>query len=230
MARLLRGLSALLVSLCIATVLAQSIGLAWLWLAGRLNQDKLALVIAVLQGVDLLSLRADIEQKRDQQHSAQVSLADLARARAARMRDIELREQAMRGQFDVVRFEQAKLVDETDRYMKTRAAFQAELDALREGAVAEGEENTRLILENIRPAQAKDQLKRMVADGQTDQAVALLAAMPVTKRAKVVGEFKTDDEAAMLARLLELIREGVPERRLIDNTQQQLKQQQPPGA
>ena len=49
--------------------------------------------------------------------------------------------------------------------------------------------------------------------------------MPVTKRAKIIAEFKTEDEAKMVAELLELIREGIPEAPLVDETKKQLGQQ-----
>ena len=102
------------------------------------------------------------------------------------------------------------------------------LDSLRSGAIATNVENARLILESIKPKQAKEQIVLMIKDGQMKDVVALLTPMPVTKRAKIITEFKTPEEAKMVAELLDLIREGVPEAPLVDETKKQLSQQQQP--
>jgi phage-related baseplate assembly protein len=54
--------------------------------------------------------------------------------------------------------------------------------------------------------------------------VLILSQMPSAQRAKLIGEFKTDAEAETLAEILKLIREGVPETALIDDTEQKLNQ------
>jgi hypothetical protein len=54
--------------------------------------------------------------------------------------------------------------------------------------------------------------------------VAILNAMPITKRAKIIGEFKTDDDNKKLDEILNLIRQGMPDEKVINNAQQQLNQ------
>ena len=121
--------------------------------------------------------------------------------------------------------EQGELAGEKSRYQTVEKEFQVKLDSMRSGAIATNVENARLILESIKPKQAKEQVVLMIKDGQMKDVVALLTPMPVTKRAKIIAEFKTEDEAKMVAELLELIREGLPEAPLVDETKKQLGQQ-----
>jgi hypothetical protein len=224
--RVLAGGGALLAYLCIATVLAEALGLAYLASKNKLNEAMFLRIVAAANGIDRPAARRS-PGEGDPDDVRQVSLDDLAKARALRSRDLELREQSLTNNVAVVKTEYDKLVDEKDRYERIKAAFRAQLDELHEGVLANNRETARLILESIKPKQAKDQILRMVKDGEMSDVVAILSLMPTTKRAKIIGEFKTDEEEATLAEILKLIREGVPEADLIEDAQRQLEQ--PPG-
>ncbi len=216
--------AALLVYFAIGTTLSLLIGLGWLANSGALERDKLVQIAAIVRGVDLKAIHEEVEAQREKINATQVSVDDVARARALKSFDLELREQALRTNVAHVKSEQAELAGEKSRYETVEKAFQAALDSMRSGAVATNQENARLILENIKPKQAKEQIMLMIKEGQMKDVVALVSAMPVNKRAKIIGEFKTPEEAKSVAELLDLIREGVPEAPLIDQTKKQLGQ------
>jgi hypothetical protein len=222
--KLARQLAALLVYFAIGTTLSLLIGLAWLANSGALEREKLTQIAAIVRGIDLTAIREEVEAQREKINATQVSVEDVARARALKSFDLELREQALRTNILRVKADQTNLAEEKGRYETVEKSFQATLDSMRSGAIAANSENARLILENIKPKQAKEQIKLMIKEGQMKDVVALLSAMPVNKRAKIIGEFKTPEEAESVAELLELIREGVPEAPLIDETKKQLGQ------
>jgi hypothetical protein len=223
MKRLFGALSAAFVYFCIGQTLALLI-VAWAFVAkGHLTHDKLEQIAAVVQGVDLRELTHSIDEARARARLPQPSLEELAEARALKSRDLELREQELRNQLNLIRQEQGKLVAEADRYQRVQTDFEQRLKNLREGAVATNLENARLILENMKPKQAKEQVQKMLAEGEMKQAVVLLSAMPIEKRAKIVTEFKTDKESEELAEMLRLIRAGEPEVTLIDETKTNLR-------
>ena len=226
--KLARLFAALLVSFAIGTTFSLVLGLVWLGTSGGLERDKLTQMAAIVRGVDLTAIRTDVEAQREKINATQVSVDDVARARALKAFDLELREQALRTNVARVKSEQGELAEEKSRYESVEKQFQVKLDSMRSDAIATNAENARLILESIKPKQAKEQVMLMIKDGQIKDVVALLSAMSVTKRAKIIGEFKTPDEAIKLAELLELIREGVPETPLIDDTKKQLGQTSPP--
>ncbi len=81
-----------------------------------------------------------------------------------------------------------------------------------------------MIWENIKPKQAKEQILKMLDNQEMNEVVTILSGMPIGKRAKIVGEFKTPEETEKLDEILRLIRCGVPEVNLIDKTLSQVKQ------
>lgn len=222
MSRLFGALSGAFVYFCIGQTLALFILLGAFIAKGHFTHDKLEQISAVVQGVDLRELQHDIDEEQTHARLPQPSLRDLAEARALKSRDLELREQELRNQLNLIRLEQSKLIAEADRYQRVQTDFEQRLKNLREGSLATNLESARVILENMKAKQAKEQIQLMLNDGEMKQAVVLLSAMPVEKRAKIVAEFKTDKESEELAEMLRLIRAGEPEVTLIDETQRNL--------
>jgi hypothetical protein len=102
------------------------------------------------------------------------------------------------------------------------------LQSLREGAIAAGRNNVREIWENIRPKQAKDQIVEMLKEEKgIDEVVSILTQMPIDRRAKIVGEFKTEEEKEKMTEILRLIRDGLPDVKMIDDAAAKLQEAKP---
>jgi hypothetical protein len=86
-------------------------------------------------------------------------------------------------------------------------------------------------LEAIQPKQAKDQIMKMLEEYPTEfdqplqDVVTIMKAMPLDKRRKILGEFKSEPEIEKLAVILREIRLGTPDTELIRGTRSQLQQQ-----
>ena len=209
-------------SACIATVLALTLLAGFCWWRGVIDGDRLADLAAVFDG----SASAERPESKIidlHDRANQPSLVDIARARAIKSRDFELREQMLHSQWDELKDERVKLTGEIDRYNRVKTALDRQLDTLRAATISNSQETTRLILETMKPKQAKEQVLRMVDEGSMPEVVALLSAMTPTKRAKVIGEFKTPDEVDKLAEILKVIRDGEPELSLIEGAKTQLQ-------
>ena len=227
MGGLLSKLAGLIVYLCVGTLIAQGICVSYAISKGYLTKSKLLEMVALARQTDSGKQQAANAEKKEQT-SEQPSLEDIENARALRMRNLELREQAVQAVLDQVRYEQSKLLDEKDTYLRTRAAFDAHLENMKEGAIAKGRTDARTILESVKPKQAKEQILKMVEAGEQKEVVAILSEMPVPKRAKICAEFsKTDEEKEILDELLRLIRQGDPDVSPIKATQEELKATQP---
>ena len=222
--RILGAVGALIAAVCVATVIAAALGLGYLRHQGKLNEKTMLKLIAVANGLDPSPGPALVGRPGDEPGPEQASLEDVARQRALKSRDMELREQALNDNLSMVRTEYAKLIDEKDRYERIKAAFRAQLDAERTGVTASNRENARAILENMKPKQAKEQILRMVKNDEMVDVIKILSLMPSAKRGKIVGEFKTEEESQTLAEILKLVREGVPEEGLIDDAEKELNQ------
>ncbi len=224
MGRLLRIITAAIAYLCVATVITECLLAGYALSKGYLDKEKVTKMIAVAQGVDSSSTDSPINDViRAAEPSEQPSIEDIEKRRAIQTRNLELREQSLHTSVDQLKFEQQKLADEKQTYDRQKSAFEKQLAELQTGVQATGRENIRLIWENIKPKQSKEQILQMIAAGEQADVVAILSAMPIAKRAKIIGEFKTEEEAKKLEDILRLIREGVPEAKVVDQAQQQLR-------
>lgn len=220
--KLFRSIGWIISSVCIATVLALLVLAGYCWWQGVLDQDKLADLAGVLDG-SASATRPEAQIIGLHDRANQPSLLDIARARAIQSRDFELREQMLHSESDELKDERVKLTGEIDRYNRVKTALDRQLDTLRAATLSNSQETTRLILENMKPKQAKEQIVRMVTEGSMNEVVALLSMMTPTKRSKVITEFKTPEEVDKLAEILKVIREGEPELSLIDEAKTQLQ-------
>jgi len=209
--------------LCIATVLAAAILIGFGLSSGKLSGAKLVQLRAVLQDNstprgEIAALSLDAEQP---------SYDDILEKRAIDLRQIELREEIVRQNVNLVQSERAEMTAERQAFDNRKKAFDEQLLAMQNTAVVEGEENVRQTIEGIKALQAKDQIMRMLASGEMENVVSLLAAMPMNKRAKIVAEFKTPDESAKLAEILKLMGQGAPVAPVIEDALRPLNADSP---
>jgi flagellar motility protein MotE (MotC chaperone) len=222
-ARLLSLFTTLLASVSVATVIAAGILGAYYTRAWQLNREKLLVMLAVAQGAELESLVQGSRAGTEEASTEQPSYAQILEARAAKTRNLELREQALRSGLQQLRSEERKLAEGRKQLQQLRESFQGELLAMEKGATATGREDARRTLETIKPKQAKELVAHMLEGKEIDEVVLLLAGMPEGKRAKIIAEFKTPAEMDEVGEVLRRIRQGLPAAGMADNTQRQLE-------
>lgn len=232
-ARILRSGAWALICLLLATVVAQAGVLAYLGLRYGLSRDKLVQIMAVVQDVDLFAIKEAADEEVDDISVEQISYAQVVDARAKMIHHLELREQALRNVLDMVRAERQKLAEERLRQEKLKTAFDRRLADLQDQATSEGMADNRSKLESIKPKQAKELLMALLdPNGDTyaiDDVVILLQGMPTVKSAKIITEFKTEEEMEKIGEVLSLIRQGTPIAGLAAETQQKLQTPQAAG-
>src|SRR4051812_40580972 len=226
MGKLLGMISALFAYFCIATAITVFLMLGFAFSKGYLEKEKITKMIAVAKGTDTELAAPDIPKGAEKSNDIpeQPSLADIEAKRALHSRDFELREQALNSGLDRLRFEQRKLVEEKETYDRVKNSFEKQLAELHTGSQATGRDNIRQIWESIKAKQAKEQVLQMIAAGERNDVVAIFNAMPVAKRAKIIGEFKTEEESKKLEDILRLIRQGEPEMKVLDKATDQVRQ------
>ena len=221
MKRLLAMFGSLLVYFAVGTLLAEVLlvgMIAWKW---NLNRDRLIQILALAQGVDLFAMR-ETALVKEVKIAEQVSFDEIRATRAMKYRNLELREQALASGLAQLRTEQQNLAEERRRFTLTYDNFHKELTDMREGALAQGLDEVRRILETVKPDQAKIQLQEMLNNDELDTVVMLLSGMSDQKRAKIIGEFETAEEEQQIAEVLERILAGTPDATLADATQEKL--------
>ena len=210
-ARLFSLVASLLVYVCVATVIAQAVVFTYVVARWHPNKARLVQALAIAQGVDLFAIKAEADAKLNPPSREQVSHKAITEARAANVRHLQIREQALQDALDQLEYRQNNLAEETAAYKQLHESFDAELLKMQEGAITEGTDNVRSKLESLKSKQAKELLVKMLGDGELDEVVTLLATMPTRKCAKIMGEFKTTEELDQLNEILQKIRNGYPD-------------------
>jgi hypothetical protein len=208
--RLLRGAMGMFIYTCVATVIAEGILLAYLSRTWQLDRGRLVQILAIAYGIDLSAVKEEAEPEQKSAGAEQVSFEQILEARAVKSRNLEFREQALQNGLGQLRFDQEKIVAEKKQFGQFKDNFYAELEKLQKGNVAGGMDENRRILEAMKPKQAKELIAQMLADSKLDEVVVLLTPMSDSKRAKILGEFKTADEIQRVGELLRCLREGAP--------------------
>lgn len=228
--KLLSGLVSVIAAICVATVIAEGILAVYYAKTWHVDRLKLLQALAIAQGTNPADLVESSGPEKVETSTEQVSYNQVLEARALKCRDIELREQAIRGAGQQLQLEQRKVAEEKKLFLQTQGAFKTELAAKSKGAAATGMEDARRTLETLKPKQAKELIVQMLEKSEMDEVVVMLAAMTDGKRAKIIGEFKSSTEEEQIGEVLRRIRQGMPTSTMVDNTQKKLEPPRGPGS
>lgn len=194
----------------LATVLAQAAALTALWARGALDRDRLYRVVAALHGLDVVTMHARIAARKSAVNEEQTPLADRLADQELSSLDLDLRDLAVReGRQDLQDLE-ATVRDQWLALQTTKSAFDTQLKDLAEEQQSTARRELQRTIEAMRPNQAKDQLLKMLGDHAMGDVVAIVTAMPVDKRKKIIAEFKAGTDAEQLHEILKNIRAGEP--------------------
>ena len=232
--KILQILPALLLYGCVATVVVQAGAVGAMGVQGMLTRERLFQCLAALYGVDLRQIEEEALAGAKPPPPQQPAYEEIVKQRALAARDLDLRESAIDKALTDVRALTTQLKTERERYDQLKQQFDARLAALEEVFADTALQEVQRTLEAINPKQAKDQILRMLDEATpqeqeavTRDVITMFKAMPIDKRKKIVGEFKTEEEAEKLHEILKDVREGVPDLSLIRSTRAQLAQFSP---
>jgi hypothetical protein len=204
---MLSMLGGLIAYFCVGTILAQLIIAGYAASQGFLDKQKMSDMLAVARGTKLASA-ADKAGDTKTKPAQMMSIEEIDQRRMTMTRHLELREQSVQNTLAQIASEREKLLRERQTFDMLVAAFRKEKETTQSQELAKGQEDTRAILENLKPKQAKELILRMIAADEKEDVVAMLSAMPITRQVKIIGEFKTEDEQKKIDDILRLLRQG----------------------
>jgi hypothetical protein len=196
---------------CVATVLSEILGGAFLWYRGQLTADSIADIRLALSGEDQDAFGIDVEDKPDQ-----LSSDDFIRQRTMRILELNVRQDELDLLKKMVTDNRKKLIADQETFKEKKNQFQTQLGDLLATSTANATEQTRGILRALAPADAMDNLMTLPV---TDNVV-LLQGMPEKSIAKILKEFQNGDEAQRLRgqEIFKAVSQGEPSKGLIDET------------
>jgi len=219
---MMRSVWTVISTLAVANVLAVVLVMGWLAATDRVSPERLERVREVF--AETLT-----EQEARQAEEANVASAEAAlaaeRAKEGKppltaeqrmdiIRDysdlVSQRTERVRREtqdlIDTLMAQQSRLASEREAFEEEREAFhqmRSEIEAL-EGSEQFGK--TLKIYSTVKSEEAARMMRALIQEGETDQVVAYLSALPPRAASKIVSEFE-DDDAALAAGLLERLRE-----------------------
>jgi hypothetical protein len=229
MNRIFGWFGSLLVAISIGTTISLVVLIGMLWWKGALADERLLAMIAAVQGIQPLPPGA--AAGADPAAAEQPSLDQIMQARLRASLDLDLRESAIDKSLGDLRTVETLIKTERERLDLWKLDFDQRLAKLETAATDAALLEVQRALEVMSPKQAKDQILKMLdepgsaSDDPMQDVVTVIKSMADDKRKKLLGEFKTPEEAEKLAEILHEIRLGLPDSEIIRDTRNQLQQQ-----
>ncbi|MEN0109776.1 MAG: hypothetical protein AAF805_03545 [Planctomycetota bacterium] len=192
----------------VATLIAATLGLGYLWQSERLTDEKVFEIVALVHGVELdrvedatatsgrrtpgASDLADAEAPPEEP-----SLVEAERLRAIALRNHEARSQALsRGKAEFTH-QLSKLVEQRDRFDDMARELQQRLDQESAENAQEGVRNLVRDLKKAKPDKGKQMLLRLLERGSSpdeklnamDEVIRIINAMPADTWEQILNRF-----------------------------------------
>jgi hypothetical protein len=217
---------------CVATVLAQAVVLGMLWWKGAFSDDRLTAMFAALHGIHPQKpgdASAATTAQKGHAHE-QPSLEEISKQRLLAGLDLNLRESTLDKALMELRNLEQQVATENERLKQWQEGMDQRI-ARAENTVLESSllevQQTLMVMS---PKQAKEQILKMLPtspDGSETRAmndvVRMFKAMPLDKRKKIMGEFKTAQESEKLKEILDEMRLSPVEMDLLRDSRNKLE-------
>ena len=190
-------------------VLGEALAAALLWSQGKLNEDSVREIRAILQ-----EDWATNEAESKDGSSPSVAVEDVVATRAIRILHLEEREREQELLKALVADSRSSILKEQESVQATRAQFEQEREAAAAKAASESITQSRAILLKTDAATAMAQLMKL----DLDESVELIAGMPEKKIAELLQTFAAGDkeQIARGQEVFQAITRGTPKADLPD--------------
>jgi flagellar motility protein MotE (MotC chaperone) len=206
---MMRTLLTIFSVICVATVLTEALGLAYLTLNGQLNPDSVSEIRLVLAG----GVRSG-KDEADERRATPPSSDDVMNDRVERVWDLFRRQQELAAIKNTVSTQASKVARSQQEFQKKRESFLAELQTISGELDSSSAEQSRGILTKLPPA---DAVQNLMALG-LDQNVLLLKGMPDQTVATLLEQFRKSTDPKTVERgekIFAAITQGEPKRTVV---------------
>lgn len=225
MSGLIRLLLPLVAYVCVATVVSAGIGYGYLRSSGRLDDETIFRITALVQGVDL----AAIEKEGQKTSSAETppeetSFAEQQQRSQAAALHFDAKEKQLADSLNQFEHQLRQLSEATVRYDNLKKGVDSYLNEKRDEVVNEARLKVRTQIEVLVPKkQAKPLLIKMIDAGQLDEVILLLNAMKPRNQQDILRTFDSPEDIDKLYELQQRMLAGAPAKPYIDAQLEQLK-------
>lgn len=229
--KIVRMLGTGLLYFCVATVLAQFVVVAMLWWKGAFSDDRVVAMFAALHGIHPEKPGETKTAAAGSEHShEQPSLEEISKKRLLASLDLSLRETTIDKSLIDLRTLEQQIATDMQRLKLWQEGMDKRIALAENNVLNSSLTELQQTLMAISPKQAKEQILKILdpksgSDTRSmSDVVRMLKAMPLDKRKKIFGEFKTSQESEKLAEIFYEIRTSPVEMELLRDSRTQLEQ------
>lgn len=225
MSALIRWTLPLVAYLCVGTVISAAIGYGYLRRSGRLDDDTMFRVMALLQGVDLEALKEEGKKTEGEVPPEEPSFADQQRQVQGASLRFDAKQKQLADSLVDFDYQLRQVSEATQRYAQLRTVVERFLEEQRDKFANEGLAKVREQLEALIPKkQAKPILINMIEDGRVEEVILILGSMKPQIRKEILRTFDTPTDVEILYRIQTHMLTDDPARPIIDAQLDALKQ------
>ncbi len=225
MSSILRILFPLIGYVSVATVLTLAFGFGYLRSSGKLGDEQMFRIVALLHGVDMEKISAEIQPSSEEVPAEETSYAELQAHRQIAMRGFEAKQEDLDRDLEGFNYQLRRVNDATIRYAALRRDVESYLNEQYQRINQEGPMSVRQQLEKLDPKkQAKPLLLQWVEEGRMEDVILMLNGMKARNREAILKTFTSEKELATLHDIQNHMMSGEPIKPKIDNAVETLNQ------
>jgi hypothetical protein len=222
---LIRILFPLVSYVCTATVVTTLLGYGYLRSNGKLNDEQLFRIVALLHGVDLKEIAQQHQPSLDNIPAEETSYTERRAYLDIFMRQFEAKQEDLQRNLDGFNYHLRQVNDATIRYEAVRQDVKNFLQEQNARILKEGPASVRVQLEKLDPKkQAKPLILDMVEEGRMDDVILLLGGMKSRNREAILKTFTSEKELDTLHVIHSRMMSGEPIKPKIDEAIETLNQ------
>jgi hypothetical protein len=224
MSRLLGLLLPLIGYGCVATVVSGALGYGYLRKSGKLDDEKLFHIVAIVQDVDLEEIKKKAEEHAPALPAEEPSFDEQQRRSQTESLHFDAKQKQLAISLVSFDYQLKQLIAATDNYARLKREVTEYLDQQGQSVLREAMQEVRQQLEELSPKQAKPILINYIADNDMDDVIKLLRSMKPKKRETILKTFTTEEDVEMLYKIQRKMLAGEPEKPFIDEKFKALEQ------
>lgn len=225
MSALIRWTLPLVAYLCVGTVISAGIGYGYLRRSGRLDDDTMFRVMALLHGVDLEALKEEGKKTEGEVPPEEPSFAEQQlQVQGAAMR-FDAKQKQLADSLVDFDYQLRQVSEATERYAQLRTVVEQFLKEQQDKFANQGLAKVREQLEALIPKkQAKPIIIKMIEEGRVEEVIVILGSMKPQIRKELLRTFDTPSDVEILYRIQTHMLTDDPARPIIEKQLDALKQ------
>ncbi|QDT00049.1 hypothetical protein [Adhaeretor mobilis] len=216
---MIRILFPLIGYLSVATVITGVLGYGYLRQTGKLDDERMLQVLAVLHDVDLNAIEHAQERPETVVPEEQMSYEQQQEQLRIATLQFDAKQKELSESLATFDYDFKKLNAATGRYNQLAGEVEAELKRQRESLMTESVRKGREAIEMMIPSkQSKPIIKEMIDEGEIDLVIKILSSMAKRKQQTILQTFVgTDEDIDILYRITQEMLAGGETKQYIDD-------------